>query len=233
MTRLLLPVIFFGAVVASSQGGLMAFGDRYCEDIAKIGTIIWWANWETDDHCPDVSARFVPHVVCRNVPDSLPDGWAMGPNEVNYNWPGMTCPMTPTEAATIMRALNAKFPDVRWVGPSVSACHPHLDPRCIQDGIEWMAEYTAWCPDCQAALAVHWYCTDGRDLAEYLNAMASFGYPLWLTEWGCDDLAIAKRSLEIINLKTSRHAWFALRAGQALVDQNGNLTKFGEWYSGR
>jgi len=238
--KIFLSLLIF--TILSSKGGLVAQGP--CEDIAKVRAR-WWANWETINHCPDVDAKFVPHVVCQAIPDSLPEGaiWAMGPNEVNYDLPGSTCPMTPQEAAQVMRRLNTVFPDVRWVGPSVSACYPNRDPKCLRDPVEWMDEYMALCHDCQDAIAVHWYCYDGRPLIPYLDEMGKYGLPIWLTEWGCDDLGQAQGALNVIKDKTARHAWFALRLDpkeweppildQTLVDQDGNLTELGKLYEVR
>jgi hypothetical protein len=239
--RVYLPLV---ARDSSWRGGLMAYDDMHCEDITKANAE-WWANWGIENRCPGVDVEFVPQVWGRiwEVPE-LDDGgeWLMGFNETNYAGQAV---MTPYEAAGMWHLLEAT--GRKLVSPSVAACEPGADPRCLYSPYQWMDEFFAACDGCRIdVIAVHWYGSRISDLMRHLDKMSEYGRPLWLTEWGCvnNSLECMQQALPIVQQKAERHAWFALRLDPArmppvdrpvavltLIDPwTGKSTPLGEWY---
>jgi Glycosyl hydrolase catalytic core len=217
-----------------------------CGDISTLG-LSWYYDWSTDPMCADVGVPFVPMVWgdwcaddtdCSALPASLADSGSQYLLAFNE-------PDNPEQSnLTVERALQL------W--PYLEATGMKLGSPAVTDtsqGSAWLAAFMTGAKHQGLRvhfLAVHWYgdCSDPSNLITYLAQMATYGLPLWLTEFSCykQSTAVNAQFLQEVAPMLAalpyleRVAWFTNRPYPkgyeytSLLNADGSPTSVGEAY---
>lgn len=219
-----------------------------CADLAAATNVSWWYNWATQPSSgvtnaacasswttpPGRTVQFVPLIwgrnsVTSNVIANLPADTThlMSFNEPNFS---SQSNLSPAEAATLWlqveQQLSAagKLGVIKLVAPSAS---PGGDKMPMQ---QWLRYFFGNCSTCHFDYqSAHIYdCNapyfDSGSVGYWIGQYASFGRPIWLTEFACpsnsgtvteaDELHFMHAVLPYLDGRSDvdRYAWFTARA---------------------
>lgn len=230
----------------------LAWNGRRAES-ADLGRFAFWYNWSPSAEAVAKGLEFVPMVWGGDFDDaaisaSLRDDarFLLGFNEPNFFeqsnlsaaqaaalWPRL-------EAIAAQRGLALVSPAVNFCGDAESGTGPCHDT----DPVAYLTDFFAACQGCRVDyVAVHWYNCDLASLRWYLGEFASFGKPIWLTEFACayggdtspdGQAAYMREAIPFLESETNvhRYAWFSGDPipSARLVTSGGELTALGETY---
>jgi hypothetical protein len=226
-------------------GGLVDLpGD--CSDMQTLG-YSWYYDWEMNTSCPNLGVPFVPMVsgdwcpgsACPSLPASLSASGS--PYLLTFNEPD-----NPSQSnMTVARALQL------W--PYLEATGLQLGSPAVTDstrGTAWLAAFMAGVAQDGYRvnfIALHWYgdCSSPQNLVSYLASMATYGLPLWLTEFSCLNGSAAVNASFIQQVGPmlealpylQRIGWFSNRPypggyqNTGLLDASGTLSTVGQAYT--
>jgi hypothetical protein len=226
-------------------GGLVDLpGD--CGDMQTLG-YSWYYDWELSSSCPNLGVPFVPMEsgdwCSGSTCTALPAGLSASGNSylLTFNEPD-----NPSQSnMTVARALQL------W--PYLEATGLQLGSPAVTDssrGTAWLASFMAGAEQDGYRvnfIAVHWYgnCSSPQSLVSYLASMATYGLPLWLTEFSCLNGSAAVNATFIQQVGPmlealpylQRIGWFSNRPysggyqNTGLLDSSGTLSTVGQAYT--
>ena len=168
------------------RGGGLVDLPADCGDMQTLG-YSWYYDWGLASSCPNVGVPFVPMESGDWCPGSstcsAPAGLSASgsPYLLTFNEPD-----NPSQSnMTVARALQL------W--PYLETTGLQLGSPAVTDssrGTAWLAGFMAGAQQDGYRvnfIAVHWYgnCSDPQSLVSYLAGLATYGLPLWLTEFSC------------------------------------------------
>jgi hypothetical protein len=140
------------------------------------------------------------------------------------------------EAVADRRSLELASPAVNYCGGGCQETDP----------FKYLDEFFAACATCRVDyVAAHWYACDGPALRWYLDRLATYGRPIWLTEFACGDGADRSEAAQLKYMReavgilesderVARYAWFSGRTDAIpnanLLAASGELTALGQLY---
>ena len=216
---------------------------------AFFPAITWWYNWAIRSSGPNTGIEFVPMVWnATTVSSALPSGsrFLLGFNEPNFK---VQANLTAQAAATAWSALqaNAASAGAATVSPALNYCGPAANCNGT-DPYQYFRDFFAACSGCDVDyLAVHWYNCDLPSLREYLEpggnleGFESFGRPIWLTEFSCNETAsvadqerFMREAIPYLESKANvfRYSWFSADPipTARLINSDGSPTALGQVY---
>lgn len=218
--------------------GIALADSTHKEDIGTLGAS-WFYNWSWD-----TEPGAIPMVRAMQLPPSCAPVILVG-NEPNAREPN-GAPVTPADAVTKVKAIQAMCPQSLLVVGNVSA-DDWSGAGGWGSGYDWLRYFLADYPAYSGALGIHCY-TQGAaayclSLAAQMRAL--YGGEMWFTEGNCLScttaeftklLAYASTHFTYYAFFTSRQPASAYTQGWALpgadlVNQDGTLTPNGAVYA--
>ncbi|KAL2316455.1 Cell wall protein Asl1 [Schizosaccharomyces pombe] len=220
----------------------------YSDNFVNKG-INWYYNWGSYSSGLSSSFEYVLNQHDASSLSSASSVFTGGATVIGFNEPDLSAAGNPIDAATAASYYLQYLTPLRESG----AIGYLGSPAISNVGEDWLSEFMSACSDCKIDfIACHWYGIDFSNLQDYINSLANYGLPIWLTEFACtnwDDSNLPSLD-EVKTLMTSalgfldghgsveRYSWFApateLGAGvgnnNALISSSGGLSEVGEIY---
>ncbi|KAJ4352976.1 hypothetical protein N0V95_003769 [Ascochyta clinopodiicola] len=218
---------------------------------SNFGFAYNWAQTESKD----VGAPFVP--MMHKLSDSTAEAWLANVDKavkagskavMGFNEPDIVAQanLTPEAACSgwkeYMNPIASSHPDVTILGPSVS------NSGNDGQGLSWLSTFHEVCPDAIVhATNIHFYdiyesATIDRFKAQVEKAAATYGKPVWITEFGLNPGSASEEQAasflkEAIDFCDSSpliqgYAWFMVGTGENQLNSASGLSAVGQVYAG-
>jgi hypothetical protein len=215
---LLKLIVFFSHVQPKPLKGVGSTSPPdHCGEMDRLN-VSWYYNWLSTSHCtPIPTAQFIPMIWSDYFIPQLPLANSSGaPLLLTFNEPDLDSQsnMTVELAVSLWPVIE------RGVNPRMKISSPA--PTSSPAGQRWLLQFMNKCMHCRVdVIALHYYnACDVEAFFAFLNSWASFGLPLWLTEFDCmaqseeENMKFARSVIPLMAERApllQRYAWFAIR----------------------
>ena len=189
----------------------------HCNEMDHLN-VSWYYNWLPASNCsPTPTAQFIPMIWSDYFIPQLPlANSSNAPVLLTFNEPDLESQSNmPVELAVSLWPLIE-----RGINPQMRISSPA--PTSSPTGQQWLLEFMNKCVNCRIdIIALHYYnACDMETFFAFLNRWASFGLPLWLTEFDCmtqsedENIKFAQSVIHLLPERVpllQRYAWFATR----------------------
>jgi Glycosyl hydrolase catalytic core len=242
---------------ASCKRGI-AYGGHSPADMATMSrSIAWWYNWSprpegsVGDAWRAAAIDFTPMVWggrfdINQLATTIPEGtkYLLAFNEPNFT---TQANLTPAQAAALWPQLEdlARRRGLLLVSPAVNFCGGACN---LTSPYDWLDQFFAACPGCKVDyVAAHLYSCFGAGMRGYLARLATYGKPIWITEFACasdapttlpNQMRAMREVVDVLERDPNvfRYAWFSGRSNaipnvNVLGPAPGESTPLGDLYA--
>jgi len=243
---LLKLIVFFSHVQTNPLKGVGSTSPfDHCGEMDRLN-VSWYYNWRPASLCiPIPTAQFIPMIWSDFFIPLLPLVNSSGaPLLLTFNEPDLE-----SQSNMSVELAVSLWPLIeRGVNPRMKISSPA--PTSSPAGQRWLLKFMNECVHCRVdVIALHYYnACDVETFFAFLNSWASFGLPLWLTEFDCiaqseeENMKFARSVIPLLAERApllQRYAWFATRTdvrdkyfyGCALFNATtAEMTRLGQLY---
>ena len=210
--------IFFSYVQPTPLKGVGSTSPSdHCGEMDRIN-VSWYYNWLPTSNCtPIPAAQFIPMIWSDYFIPQLPVANSSGaPVLLTFNEPDLE-----SQSNMSVELAVSLWPTIeREINPRMKISSPA--PTSSPTGQRWLSSFMKKCVNCRVdVIALHYYnhC-DVDAFFAFINSWATFGLPIWLTEFDCmkgseeENIKFAQSVIPLMAERApllQRYAWFATR----------------------